>query len=145
MNRELKKVRKWLDANRLSPKIDGTDFVVLHSPQIKLVEPVIIRLGKKKIKCESCVKFLGIMLDANLSWKYHIAELSKRLSRSIRIFYKIQHFIPLEILKILYYSLFCSPVPLESELCGALLTKPMFKNFSSSKENCKSCDFYFKN
>ena len=89
MNRELKKVRKWLDANRLSLNIDKTNFVVFHSPQIKLVEPVIIRFGKKKIKRESCVKFLGIMLDANLSWKYHIAELSKKLSRSIGIFYKI--------------------------------------------------------
>ena len=89
MNRELKKVRKWLDANRLSLNIDKTNFVVFHSPQIKLVEPVIIRLGKKKINRESCVKFLGILLDANLSWKYHIAELSKKLSRSIGIFYKI--------------------------------------------------------
>ena len=66
MNRELKKVRKWLDANRLSLNIDKTNFVVFHSPQIKLVEPVIIRFGKKKIKHESCVKFLGIMLDANV-------------------------------------------------------------------------------
>ena len=108
MNRELKKVRKWLDANRLSLNIDKTNFVVFHSPQIKLVEPVIIRFGKKKIKRESCVKFLGIMLDANLSWKYHIAELSKKLSRSIGFFYKIRHLVPLEILKSLYYSLFYS-------------------------------------
>ena len=48
------------------------------------------------------------MLDANLSWKYHIAELSKKLSRSIGIFYKIRHLVPLEILKSLYYSLFYS-------------------------------------
>ena len=108
MNQELKKVRKWLDANRLSLNIDKTNLVVFHSPQIKLVEPVIIRFGKKKIKRESCVKFLGIMLDANLIWKYHIAELSKKLSRSIGIFYKIRHFVPLEILKSLYYSLFYS-------------------------------------
>ena len=86
MNQELKKVRKWLDAHRLSLNIDKTNFVVFHSPQIKLVEPVIIRFGKKKIKRESCVKFLGIVLDANLSWKYHIAELSKKLSRSIGAF-----------------------------------------------------------
>ena len=65
MNRELKKVRKWLDSNCLSLNIDKTNFVVFHSPQIKLVEPAIIRLGKKKIKHESCVKFLGIMLDGN--------------------------------------------------------------------------------
>ena len=48
------------------------------------------------------------MLNANWSWKYHIAELSKNLSRTIGIFYKIRHLVPFEILKILYYSLFYS-------------------------------------
>ena len=45
LNRELKKVRKWLDANRLSLNIDKTNFVLFRSPQIKLVEPVVIRFG----------------------------------------------------------------------------------------------------
>ena len=90
VNRELKKVRKWHDANRLSLNIAKTNFVVFHSRQIKLVGPVVIRFGKKKIKRGRCVKFLGIMLHGNLSWKYHIAELSKTLTRTIRIFYKIR-------------------------------------------------------
>ena len=108
MNRELKKVRKWLDANRLSLNIDKTNFVVFHSPHKKIDDPVVIRFGRKKIKRENCVKFLSILLDANLSWKYHVNELSKKLSRTIGIFYKIRRFVPLEILKILYYSLFFS-------------------------------------
>ena len=108
MNRELKKVRKWLDGNRLSLNIDKTNFVVFHSPHKKIDDPVVIRFGRKKIRRENCVKFLGILLDSNLSWKYHVNELSKKLSRTIGIFYKIRHFVPLEILKILYYSLFFS-------------------------------------
>ena len=51
---------------------------------------------------------MGVLLDCNLSWKYHINELSKKLSRTIGIFYKIRHFVPCEILKTLYYSLFYS-------------------------------------
>ena len=98
MNRGLKKVRKWLDANRLSLNIDKTNFVVFHSPQIKLMEPVLIRFSWEKIKRESCVKFLGIMLDANLCWKYHIAELSKKLSRTIGILYQMRHLVSFEIL-----------------------------------------------
>ena len=35
MNRELKKVKKWLDANRLALNIDKTNFVVFHPPHIK--------------------------------------------------------------------------------------------------------------
>ena len=47
MNRELKKMKKWLDANRLSLNIDKTNFVAFHPPSIKIPEPVIVRFGRK--------------------------------------------------------------------------------------------------
>ena len=47
MNSELKKVKKWLDANRLVLDIDKTNFVVFHPPCIKIPKPVIIRFGRK--------------------------------------------------------------------------------------------------
>ena len=50
MNHELKKVKKWLDANKLALNIDKTNFVVFHPPPIKIPEPVTIRFGRKKIK-----------------------------------------------------------------------------------------------
>ena len=108
MNRELRKVRKWLDANHLALNIDKTNFVIFHSPQKIILDPVILKIGKKKISNENCVKFLGVLLDSGLSWKHHIAELSKKLARTVGIFYKVRHLIPLETLKILYYSLFYS-------------------------------------
>ena len=92
--------------NRFALNVDKTNFVVFHPPRIKIPEPVIIRFGRKKIKCESCGKFLGILLDENLNWKFHINELSKKLSRTVGIFDKIRHFCPSDILRILYYSLF---------------------------------------
>ena len=98
----------WLDANRLSLNIDKTNFVIFHHPRIKIPEPVIVKFGRKKIQRENCVKFLGVLLDANLSWKYHINELLKKLSRTLGLFYKIRYYLPLEILKQLYYSLFYS-------------------------------------
>ena len=108
MNRELRKVKKWLDANRLAPNIDKTNFVIFHSPRTKLPEPIVIRFCRRKIQIEKYVKFLSVLVDENLSWKYHINELSKKFSRTIGIFYRIRHFVRFEILKLLYYSLFYS-------------------------------------
>ena len=108
MNRELRKVKKWLDANCLALNIDKTNFVIFHSPRTKLPEPIVIRFCRKRIQREKYVKFLGVLLDENLCWNYHISELSKKLSRTIGIFYKIRHFVPYEVLKLLYYSLFHS-------------------------------------
>ena len=83
MNRELKKVKKWLDANQLALNIDKTNFVIVHSPQKKIAGQIIIKFMKKKIQWKISVKFLGVLLDSNLRWKSHITELSKKLSRTI--------------------------------------------------------------
>ena len=48
MNRELRKVRKWLDVNHLARNIDKTNFVIFHSPQKITLDPVILKIGKKK-------------------------------------------------------------------------------------------------
>ena len=57
MNRELKKVKKCLDANRLSLNIDKTNFVIFHPPRIKIPEKVIVKFGREKIQRENCEVF----------------------------------------------------------------------------------------
>ena len=52
------------------------------------------------------MKFLGVLLDETLSWKFHLIELSTKWSRSVGIFYKLRHFVPKELLKTVFYSLF---------------------------------------
>ena len=75
VNKELRKVRKWLEANRLALNIDKTNFVIFHSPQNIPNDHVIIKFGRKKVNQETCVKFLGVLLDSSLSWRPHITEL----------------------------------------------------------------------
>ena len=48
VNKELRKVRKWLEANRLALNIDKTNFVIFHSPQNIPNDRVIIKFGRKK-------------------------------------------------------------------------------------------------
>ena len=66
MNRELKKVKKWLDANQLALNIDKTNFVIFHSPQKNFAEQIIIKFMKKKIQRKISVKFLGVLLNLTL-------------------------------------------------------------------------------
>ena len=106
VNKELKKVRKWLDSNRLALNISQTNFVNFHSPRNKPDSQIILKFGRKKISQETCVKFLGPLLDSNLSWKAHITELARKLSRSVGLFYKIRHYVSLDILKLLYHGIF---------------------------------------
>ena len=106
VNKEFKKVKTWLDVNKLSLNIDKTNFIIFRSPQHSFSEIVCIKFGKFPIKQTSYVKFLGVLLDENLSWKYHLRELSKKLARTCGIFFRVRHFLPINILTLLYNSLF---------------------------------------
>ena len=48
VNKELRKVRKWLEVIRLALNIDKTKFVIFHSPQNILNDRVIIKFGRKR-------------------------------------------------------------------------------------------------
>ena len=91
---ELKKVKMWLDVNKLSLNIDKTNFIIFKSPHHSITEAVSIKIGNLPIRKTSYVKFLGVLLDENLSWKYHLTELSKKLARTCGMFFKVRHFLP---------------------------------------------------
>ena len=88
VNRELRKVRKWLDANRLSLNISKTNYVIFHSPSRRINEFIRIKLGSKTLTRVDYIKYLGVLVDSTLSWKPHITELSKKLARTTGIFFK---------------------------------------------------------
>ena len=48
MNTELNKVKKWLDANKLSLNIEKTNFVLFHSPTWKSADPINHQTWKEK-------------------------------------------------------------------------------------------------
>ena len=147
-NRELRKVRKWLEANRLALNIDKTNFVIFHSQRQRLTEHIVLKIGRKKIKEESYVKFLGIMLDANLSWKIHLAELSKKLVRTAGLFYKIRHYAPTDTLTLLYHGIFAPFLSYSLSVWGltypsllepiTVLQKKILKIMSFSEINASS-------
>ena len=49
--------------------------------------------------------FLGVILDENLSWKPHILNVSRKISKSIGIIYKASFCLPSTALVTIYYSL----------------------------------------
>ena len=89
MNKELKKVDKWLTTNRLALNVDKSHFALFHSSSNIPHRKIRIKIRNKRITEENDVKFLGVLLDSTLSWKPHITKLSKKLSKPIGIFYKL--------------------------------------------------------
>ena len=102
MNKELDKLYEWLCINRLSLNISKTNFVIFCPPSKPKV-PITIKINKEAIDESQYVKYLGILIDSELSFKYHIVELKKKISRSIGVLYRLRPFVNTKILFILFY------------------------------------------
>ena len=67
-----------------------------------------IKINGSKINPSDHVNYLGIFLDKNLAWNYHISQLSNKLSRSNGVMYKLRKYIPKQTLLSVYHSIFYS-------------------------------------
>ena len=98
INKELTKLYLWLNVNRLSLNIDKTNYLIFHPYNKPMRQQITIKINKKAIKEKDCIKYLGVLIDSTLSWKHHILNISKKISRAIGIMYKLRPFLPLKVM-----------------------------------------------
>ena len=108
LSKELVNVFDWLCANRLSLNAKKTELVLFKPSNKKADNRLTVKFQGMKMFLSNKVNYLGVLIDSSLSWKPHIAELSKKLNRAVAILAKVRHFVPSETLRIIYFSLFQS-------------------------------------
>ena len=107
MNVELQKMSIWFKANNLSPNLTETKWTLFHSQKKKRLianDLPILDIDNFEIVRESVTKFLGIFIDENLTWKYHIEHVCNKVSKSIGIMYKSRNLLSKRLMKQLYFS-----------------------------------------
>ena len=86
VNAELKKLSEWFNANNLSLNIDKTKYALFHPTHKKAYIPAILpalSISGVIIKRSSVNKFLGILIDENLSWNSHINYINNKISKNL--------------------------------------------------------------
>ena len=110
INRELSEVSNWFKTNKLSVNASKTNFMILGTSQMTKKydqdDSLQIILDDTKLDRVTNTKFLGVIIDENITWKQHIDATSKTISRNIGVINKLKHYLPGRIL----YSLYCSLV-----------------------------------
>ena len=106
MNKELKLVKRLSDVIRPSFNKNKTNYIIFHSSTMKIPENTSIKIEIKHLAKAKYVKFLGLLSDENLSWKFHLSELSKKLARTRGIFFNIRSLLPINTLILFYNSSF---------------------------------------
>lgn len=105
MNEDLRLIFEWLCANRLSLNVSKTEFIIFKPPKKSLKERFTLKLNRTVLFESTKIKCLGVIVDDRLTWKYHIFELRKKISKSTGIIYKMSKLCTQKVLLTLYYSL----------------------------------------
>ena len=107
VNEELKKLSEWFACNKLSLNIDKTKFTFFHkssqNDNIPIVLPT-LTINDTIIKRDNTTKFLGILIDENLTWKPHIQYIENKISKNIGLLYKAKFLLNQKSLKSIYFS-----------------------------------------
>ena len=112
INAELTKITQWLAVNRLSLNAKNTKMMIFHSKQNKLSvnEIPIIKINGMPIERITEFKFLGVLIDSNLTWSPHCNYIANKLSRICGVVSRLKHYVPTHILTIIYNSLFLTHI-----------------------------------
>ena len=127
INKELNKLYLWLNVNRLSLNLDKTNYIIFHPYNKPIKHHITVKINKKAINEKEFIKYLGVLIDSTLSWKNHILNISKKISRAIGIMYKLRPFLPLKVMKNVYYSLIYSHIIYAIEAWGSASKTEMDK------------------
>ena len=108
MNAELSHLNDWFCANKLSLNTDKTKYVLFHKAKSKDNLPLVLPdlfINDVKIKSENSMKFLGVMIDENVTWKTHVELVENKISKSIGILFKASGSLNSKSLRSIYFAL----------------------------------------
>ena len=105
VNYDLKNLLYWLNANKVSLNVKKTELVVFKSKRKQFDGEMKLKLSRKRLFPTDSVKYLGVKIDGNLSWKSHIDYLSVKLSRANVLLFKIRNFVNSSILRTIYFAI----------------------------------------
>lgn len=103
INTHLVSIDRWLSANKMAINKNKTKYMIFSNRNVVTLPPIYI--GDGIIQPTVSTKFLGLIIDCNLSFKSHIDYISGKLSKNLGILYKVQSFLPKRVLLTLYHAI----------------------------------------
>ena len=108
MNAELSHLKDWFCANKLSLNTDKTKYLVFNKAKSKgnlsLLLPDLF-IVDVKIKRENSLKFLGVMIDGNVTSKTHVELVDNKTSKSAGILFKASRYLNSKSMRSIYFAL----------------------------------------
>ena len=116
MNIELVHIVKWLQVNKLSVNLKKTHFMIFRKRKVKINLKETIVINNVKISEVDKTKFLGVMIDHNLTFINHMKYTKGKIAKAVGILYRGKKFFNESTMKTLYnvfvypYLMYCVEV-----------------------------------
>ena len=104
MNTEVKKIVRWLHVNKLSLNVTKTHFIIFRGRRKRLILEDNLYINDVEIDMVNKTKFLGVIIDKNITFSDHIQYIKGKIARGIGILCKVKRFVSKKTLITLYYS-----------------------------------------
>ena len=105
LNKKLDRVSSWLKVNKLSLNIKKTHLILFHNKQKLINTKINIKMDNSEIEQVFSTKFLGVIINENVTWSYHIHVLLNKTSKNLGVIRKLSKSLPFDILHTLYNTL----------------------------------------
>ena len=122
MNKVMLQLRNWLVINKLTINLLKTSYIIFNKPKLNLI----ITLDNMIIARSRSIKFLGLIIDDELSWKQQFNNVNSKLYYGIATLRKLSNKLPTYILKLIYYSIFHSHLTYCTHIWGNNYTSKMY-------------------
>ena len=85
-------------------KASRRDYLPLVLPKFIYLVSLFVFINNHVIKRKSSIKFLGILLDENLSWKQHLKLTENKMAKNLGLIYKAKPYLKKDWLLTLCFS-----------------------------------------
>ena len=123
-NTAVDQISLWFQANKLNLNLSKCNYTVFGSKTRTVqTQNLNVKINGISIKQIEVIKYLGILIDENLTWDAHIDHVINKLLKFCGIFYKIRNLIPPSIMKKIYFALIHSHLVYGIELYANTFSK----------------------
>ena len=105
VNDELSKIFNWFNLNKLSVNLKKTNFMLFKMKNKKYVMNNKIQINNTEIMSVEKTKFLGVIINENLTWNDHVMLIKQKIAKSIGVISRVRYCMPRMVLLQLYHTL----------------------------------------
>ena len=100
------RIETWFSANKLSVNMPKTKFMIFSRTDQSLPELSRLPIDEYTyLERVSTMRYLGVLVDQNMSWKEHIAKLRMKLGRNVGILRHLKFILPFHAMRSVYFAL----------------------------------------